>query len=338
MLALLLGESTLATRENENNALGILLTLSRLGPEHTRAVVEIGIDHPGEMAVAAEMTRPEVAIMTGIAPVHVVHFGSLEALAGEKAILPEEVKATGGRLFFASACLDYAPFRALAEDATVLGPLEERERFSALPSSVGYGISEDAARLSLFSTREAAETYAIPPMSRGQAASLALALRVARAFGCPPELLQRRLRRWHPPAGRGEWKSCPLGRVYFDSYNANPVSLRDAVEFFHRGTPRGCRLWVLGGMRELGPYAEEAHRRLGERLPVRSGDGVLGIGPEMEAGLKALRERPEAEGIAIVYAATAAEGRDWVRSQRGTFFVKGSRHYALEQLFEGLWA
>ncbi|MDR2377723.1 MAG: UDP-N-acetylmuramoyl-tripeptide--D-alanyl-D-alanine ligase [Puniceicoccales bacterium] len=336
MLALLLGPRTLATCGNENNALGISLTLSRLGPEHAQAVVEIGVDHPGEMALASAMTRPEVGVMTGIAPVHAVHFRSLEELVQEKLGLLREIQASGGKTYFPASCLLQAPFRTLADAATVLVSRKEEESLArGLPSVVSCELREASSELWLdFAAGE--EVYAIPPLSRGQAQSLALALCVAREWGCARGDLQRRLRQWRAPSQRGQWKSCSLGRVYLDCYNANPVTLRDAVDFFHQKTSAERRIWVLGGMRELGIFSAEAHRHLGKSLPLRQGDAVLGIGHEMEECLKILRARAVA-GVELEYSETGEGAGEWLRSHRGSFFVKGSRHYALERLFEGFW-
>jgi UDP-N-acetylmuramyl pentapeptide synthase len=110
--------------------------------------------------------------------------------------------------------------------------------------------------------------------------------------------------------------------------------MRDAVEFFHRETPCGHRIWILGGMRELGPYSEEAHRQLGQELPVRSGDLVIGIGSEMKICLEVLRERPEARDVEVMHAETTPEAKQWILMPEGSFFAKGSRFYALEELFE----
>ncbi|MDR2419904.1 MAG: hypothetical protein LBD40_01090 [Puniceicoccales bacterium] len=335
ILALLLGERTLATFENENNILGIALTLSRLEKTHDRAVVEIGIDRPGEMSTALKMVMPDMGIVTGIAPVHVVHFESLEQLAEEKAQLLHGVRTSGGKVYFPSSCLCYEAFQKLANAATMIVPLDNKRKIPTFPSTaVAYDFDVAASRLTLFYPKKISETYFLPPMSHGQAANMALAIRVAKDMGYVQEHLQERIRQWRPSVCRGEWKSHRHHRVYLDCYNANPVAMRDAVEFFHRETPCGRRIWVLGGMRELGPYSEKAHRQLGQQLPVRSGDLVIGIGSEMKICLEALRERPEAQDVEVMYAETTPEAKQWITTPEGTFFAKGSRFYALEELFE----
>ncbi|MDR0728381.1 MAG: Mur ligase domain-containing protein, partial [Puniceicoccales bacterium] len=206
MLALLLGPQTLATCGNENNALGIPLNLSRLGPEYAQAVIEIGIDRPGKMALASALTRPQLGVMTGIAPVHAVHFRSTEELVREKLILLHEVQASGGKTYFPAACLRRAPFRALAGAAIVLVFRKEEESLArGLPSVVSCELRESGSELRLDWGRGGEEVYAIPSLSRGQARSLALALCVAGDLNYAREELQERLRLWRPPLHRGQW-------------------------------------------------------------------------------------------------------------------------------------
>ncbi|MDR3143343.1 MAG: UDP-N-acetylmuramoyl-tripeptide--D-alanyl-D-alanine ligase [Puniceicoccales bacterium] len=336
MLALLLGPHTLATHGNENNILGISLNLSRLGPEHAQAVVEIGIDHPGEMALASAMTRPELGVMTGIAPVHAIHFRSLEELVEEKLGLLRDIQASGGKIYFSASCLLQSPFHALANAATILVFREEKHLVLGFPSLVSCELRESSSELRLSFERTGEEAYSIPSLSQGQVRSLALALCVARDRRCSREDLQERLRLWQPPLHRGQWKSSSLGRVYLDCYNANPVTMQDAVDFFHRKTADERRVWILGGMRELGIFSEEAHRRLGRSFPLRTGDAVLGVGREMEGCLEAMQNRTIAD-VELEYSETGEGAREWLCSHQACFFVKGSRYYALEQLFEGLW-
>jgi UDP-N-acetylmuramoyl-tripeptide--D-alanyl-D-alanine ligase len=310
--------------------------LSRLEEKsHDRAVVEVGIDHPGEMSAAMKMVMPDMGIVTGIAPVHVIHFESLEQLAEEKAQLLHCVKTSGGKVYFPSSCLCYKAFRKLAAATTMIVPIGDGKRGHAFPSAeVAYDFDAAASRLTLFYSGKISETYILPPMSHGQAANVAMSISVAKDMGYVQEHLQERIRQWRPSAYRGQWKSYRQHRVYLDCYNANPVAMKDAVEFFHHETAHGRRIWILGGMRELGPYSEEAHRQLGQQLPVRSGDIVVGIGSEMKVSLEALRERPEVQDVEIVQAETTMEAQQWILMQEGTFFVKGSRFYALEELFE----
>jgi UDP-N-acetylmuramoyl-tripeptide--D-alanyl-D-alanine ligase len=333
-LALLLGERALATFENRNNILGISLTLSHLEEKsHDRAVVEIGIDRPGEMAIALEMAKPDLGIITGITPVHVVNFGSLEYLAEEKARLLYAVRASGGRIYFPSSCLCYSPFKALADVATIITPLGERKHDDIARTPIYYDFKRASSRLTLFYGEGVEESYHLPPLSYGQVANVVLAIGVAKDMGCTREYLQERLGQWQPSTGRGQWRPWRNGRVYLDCYNANPVAMRDAVEFFHHETPHGRRIWILGAMRELGSYSKEAHRQLSEQLPLRFGDTVIGIGSEMAMGVEAIRRR-SVSGVELLHAETVKEAKGWVTSLEGIFFVKGSRCYALEQLFE----
>ena len=123
LLALLLGGAScgvVATEGNFNNHLGVPLTLTRIDPAHHRwAVVEAGISASGEMPPLADMIRPDIAIITLVAPAHTEALGGLEGVAREKALLPAATR-TGGLAVFPHSALAHAAFRELAGNRLVV--------------------------------------------------------------------------------------------------------------------------------------------------------------------------------------------------------------------------
>ena len=173
------------------------------------------------------------------------------------------------------------------------------------------------------------EEFPLGPVSDGLARNAALAVLAAREVGAETSAVRAALAAWSPPAGRGSLH--PLGErtYYVDCYNSSPASLLDAAHCFDRlSAAAGPRLWVLGGMAELGAASADLHRGCGAELPVRAGDAVVGFGGEAAELLAGL---PAGAGRRLA-AASLDEVRAAVGAHRGFVFVKGSRSFALERV------
>ncbi len=326
LLALLLSSApgeVLATQGNLNNHLGVPLTLTRLDPAvHKFAVVEAGIGGPGDMPVLAGMIEPDHAIITLVGPAHLEALGSLEAVAREKALLPAAVRGKGLRIF-PSACLEYGAFRDLPPTCLALQPAithtaeETRIAFSYVPPG------KRKAREHSFTCRR---------VSDGMAANAALALVCALSLGVAPALAAERLAKWQAAALRGELCRDHAGRwLYVDCYNANPASMHDALAAFAGMAPDDqARLYLIGGMEELGADSSDYHRRLGEALSrlLRPADRalVLAAPPSADAVVAG------AADPRVAAAPDLAAMRASLEAHRGPVFIKGSRRYQLESL------
>ncbi len=326
LLALLLSArpgDVLATSGNLNNHLGVPLTLTRLDPAvHQFAVVEAGIGGPGEMAALAAMIRPDHAVVTLIGPAHLATLGSLENVAREKALLPAAVPA-GGLRVYTVGCINYDAFRSFPTPGIVVVPTVTHSlyqtRIEIAPNGSGSIVPFGHA-------------FVCRRVSEGMARNAALALTVALRLGVSPELAQRRLSTWQPAALRGEHVRDHAGRwLYVDCYNANPASMLDALEVFVGMAPADQpRLFLIGGMEELGSASLEYHKRLGEAL-----DQTLR--PEDTAVVLAATEvaRAVVEGArrrTVLAADNLAALRSRFEAHAGAVFIKGSRRYQLESL------
>jgi UDP-N-acetylmuramoyl-tripeptide--D-alanyl-D-alanine ligase len=337
LLAVLLGGAdVLSTRGNLNNQLGVPLTLTRLDPQaHRFAVIEAGIGGPGEMAPLAAMTAPDIAIITLVAPAHLSGLGTLEAVAREKAGLAAAVRGRGLAIF-PSACLEFAAFRELATRAIVVvrgpggGSPGTRQRVAHFTVEPGF----DSTRLTL--------SYKAPPLafhlrsaSEGMAQNTALALCAGLELGIAPEVLQARLAAWHPAPLRGELQRSGGKLFYLDCYNANPASMADALEAFVLVAPAAePRLYVIGGMEELGAESERYHAILGREIRLRKQDFLFIIGehaPAVRAGAIAAGADPDR--IRVIETLEPAAER--LAGFHGAVFVKGSRRHELEKILKG---
>jgi UDP-N-acetylmuramoyl-tripeptide--D-alanyl-D-alanine ligase len=339
LLALLLGEAggeVLATEGNLNNHLGVPLTLTRLEPErHRFAVIEAGIGGPGEMEPLAQMIEPEVALITLVAAAHTAELGGLAGVATEKAKLPAAVKAAGVAIF-PRQCAEFAAFRELdvrqmvVERADVLRPAEPpKDRVFFTLTQRG-----DSTAVALAYGAPPPLVFTFRRVTDGMAQNAALAICAALWLGVSKERIQERLQRWEPAKLRGELRRENGRLLYLDCYNANPASMADALETFYDVAPEAeRRLFVIGGMEELGAEAEMFHRALGRSLRLRDGDVLCAIGDQAEAVTRgAIEGGAKAERVSA--AKDVREIAAVVAEWNGAVFVKGSRRWALERIWE----
>jgi UDP-N-acetylmuramoyl-tripeptide--D-alanyl-D-alanine ligase len=341
LLALLLGATpggmgespVLATQGNLNNQIGVPLTLTRLDPSfHHYAVVEAGIGAPGEMAPLAAMIDPDVAIITLVAPAHLEALGGLEGVAREKAQLPAAVRA-GGVAIFPSSCAAFAAFREQRVRTLIVEPVGPGRPEALAPDRVGFSVAHQggATTITLVGGPQPG-AYVLPRVSDGMAQNAVLAICAAQELGVTAEAVRARLAAWRPAPLRGELRRSGGRLLYLDCYNANPASMADALAAFWSVAPPALpRLFVLGGMEELGAETERYHRELGRRLHLRPNDFLFVIGAQAEAVRGgALENGNRAEQIAVVDSLEPIAAR--LEAFAGAVFIKGSRKFALEAL------
>lgn len=323
------GSRVHATEGNFNNLLGVSLTLLKIDPAcHQMAVVEAGINEPGEMTLLAEMIQPSHAIVTLVAPAHLEKLIDLDGVAREKSALLRAVPHSGAVLFPASCLLfeSFHDFEALAITVDAEGRGSDPDvvyRLEQLPESTMLQ-TRSGERDGIFTLRK---------VSAGMVANAALAIEMARVLDVPDSAIQERLFHWSPACNRGEVVEHGSTRFFVDCYNANPAAMEDSLEFFDElARNASCRLYVLGCMGELGEDSACYHRDLGRRIKLREGDRIFITGGDE---VLALREGLLAAGndpARIRVFQRIEEIEHDVITSRGFVFVKGSRVYALETL------
>lgn len=330
MLRLLLGQKvTHATAGNWNNRIGVPMTLFALDPAvHDYAVIEAGINQPGEMVLLGAMIRPDLTILTNIGPAHLERLGSLERIAAEKS----ELAGTGGPVVLPASVLQYPAFARMGQNCLALRFGDEQ-----VPLEVGRVVDcriepVDGACASKLLLE--GRTYLLRSASSGMAQNAALALVAARELGIPENLLAQRLEAWTPEGRRGRVVAAEGCFYYIDCYNANPASMLDALATFEQSAPsRMPRCYVLGAMNELGQEAEAFHRSIGSKLLLRAQDRAFFVGPEGLTGayLKGALSTGASSGQ-FECAENVATLQSMVADCNGALFLKGSRAYSLEQL------
>ncbi|MDP1579896.1 MAG: UDP-N-acetylmuramoyl-tripeptide--D-alanyl-D-alanine ligase [Candidatus Didemnitutus sp.] len=332
LLALLLGGASdvCATAGNLNNYIGIPLTLTRLEPAvHRAAVIEAGINMQHEMRSLVEMIQPDHGIVTLVGPAHLEKLGSLAGVAAEKVQMLTGVRGGGWQVFPVS-CWHYAEFRALPHPL-VLVPANEG-MVNVTGRTVQFTVMHRPERTEV--TLAGRRTFLLRRVSGGMAQNAALALALASELGVADETLQERLSGWEPSKWRGELQRIGAADVYCDFYNANPASMQDAIAAFAGLVKAGLpRLYVLGGMEELGAQAADFHQQLGRTILLRPGDFLFAIGGHAAALREGLLENGnDPAQIAIV--TDLAPVRAHLAEFRGAAFLKGSRRYRLETILD----
>jgi UDP-N-acetylmuramoyl-tripeptide--D-alanyl-D-alanine ligase len=249
---------TLKTEGNLNNHWGVPLTLLRLRPEHRAAVVEIAMNHAGEIAALAAIARPGAAVITNAGSAHLEGLGSLEAIAREKASLAGAVGE--GRPVFAGADSPRLIAALRGFDVRLV-----RYGFAAdadLRPDAVEDLGPDGSRLTV---------QGFPPIhlrlvGRHQVQNALGALAVAREFKVDPAATAQAIESLRPGKGRMEVREFRGATLLVDCYNANPESTRAALETLARWPHAGRRIAVLGDMLELGPDTARLHRETGEAV------------------------------------------------------------------------
>lgn len=338
MLRGLLGETSVhATRGNWNNRIGVPMTLFDLVPgQQDFAVVEAGINQPGEMALLGEMIQADLVLLTNIGTAHLELLGSQAGIAQEKIKLAAHARADTPLILPAEA-LQYPSIRALSGRAMVLLP-DGQPRPEGVREAVAFRIEPgpDPATLDLLleGPPDTWSRFSLATRSRGMAQNAALALMAARHLGVAESLLGARLAAWRPGHSRGRWIEFGKWLVYSDCYNANPDSLCDAMEAFEASAPPELpRCYVLGAMNELGSASAEFHRRCGRRLRLRPEDRAVLIGPpEMTAAYLAGAVKAGARKGQFCEADSVTSAGNPLADFEGALFLKGSRGYTLEKI------
>ncbi|HEY6518170.1 MAG TPA: UDP-N-acetylmuramoylalanyl-D-glutamyl-2,6-diaminopimelate--D-alanyl-D-alanine ligase [Roseiarcus sp.] len=273
---------THASAASYNNHWGVPLTLARMPADARFGVFEMGMNHAGEIAPLTRMARPHVALVTTIAPVHIEHLGSIEAIADAKAEIVLGLEPHGTAVLNRDA----PQFDRLKKAAAARG---------ARIRSFGGGGDCDARLLEVEATdggsrvrarvlaHELAFELGAPGVHMAQDALGALL--AAEALGANLDACAAALRRFSPQKGRGERFSVPTpdgpATIIDESYNANPASMRAALALLAAAKPgpKGRRIAVIGDMLELGPKAAAMHAELAADLSANKVDLLFGAGP-----------------------------------------------------------
>ncbi len=330
MVATLVGveHATGKTVGNLNNHIGVPLSLLRIPDTARYAVLEMGMNHSGEIRHLCEIARPQVAVVTNVGYAHIENFQSIEGIAAAKRELVEALPEDG------LAVLNF-------DDARV-------RQFSSPGKRFRYGLNEgadvrpDQVHLGALDTTFSLDgvNFRTQLTGRHSLSNMLAGLTVARELGTRLEHLRDAVASLSPGKMRGERRQIDGITIIDDSYNSNPDAARAMLDVL-ADTPAKRRIAVLGEMLELGSWAEELHRDVGNYAAASGVTVLLGIrgaawhlidagrANGLDAGAALFFENPEEAGN---YLRAAAHSGDAI-------LFKGSRgirvELALERFLEG---
>jgi UDP-N-acetylmuramoyl-tripeptide--D-alanyl-D-alanine ligase len=313
-----------------NNQWGVPLTLLALEAEHEAAVIEIGMNAFGEIAALAQLCQPTVGVVTTIAPAHLEGVGSIEGVQKAKGELVEAIPPDGVVVLNADDPL------VLGLAARARGPVMTYGQADRADVRLGDVALADGGLAFRLLAGRAATDVRLPLAGRHNAWHAAAAAAVGLALGVPLDEAGAALALATPIKGRLVWREVGGVRLLDDTYNANPASVRAALDAL-REAPGGGRRWmILGDMLELGGQTDAAHREVGAWVAALPVTGLLAVGPAMRLAAEAARLAGCQEVATFTTPEGAAE-HALTRLGRGDrVLVKGSRGMRMERAVDVL--
>jgi UDP-N-acetylmuramoyl-tripeptide--D-alanyl-D-alanine ligase len=320
----------LSTRGNLNNEIGVPLTLQRLDAAHQAAVVELGMNHPGEIALLAAIAEPTVGLVNNAQREHQEFMASVEAVAKENGAVINALPAHGVAVFpaddpYTGLWRGYAANKAgcmtfgLSADADV--------RCTYQPTVFGSDLQVSTPTQAFAVRLDAAGEHNVRNALAAIACTLAIGVEVA--------AIQRGLESFAPVSGRLQRKlaqhtGCAGALVIDDTYNANPDSVRAAIDVLAQSA--APRLLVLGDMGEVGNDGPQFHQEIGAYARQRGITNLLTLGALAADASKAFGAAAQHfNDIAALIAAV-----DSIMTSSTTVLVKGSRFMQMERVVQHL--
>ena len=279
MLATLLGQryTVLKTAGTQNNHIGLPLTLLKLKPSHQAAVLELGTNHPGEIAYLGGICLPTMCVITAVGPSHLEFFKTVAGVRKEKLSLLKFLRAPGG--------------------IAVVNADDVRLRGCKAPFVVTYGCSHPADFSAKAVVRRGKEQcftmhgqeFVLPVIGEHNVSNCLAAIACARLLGLTSAEAAKALRRVRLPAGRLQVKRIRQVDCIDDSYNANPFSLAQALRSLRQWPGTGRKVFIMGDMLELGRGSLQFHRQAGKQA-VSSCDIFISVGKQARHAADAARE------------------------------------------------
>jgi UDP-N-acetylmuramoyl-tripeptide--D-alanyl-D-alanine ligase len=323
------GLATTKTQGNLNNHVGLPLSILRLDETAQVAVLELGMNHAGEIRELSAIAQPNIGVVTNVGHAHIENFESIEGIAAAKRELIEALPADGVAVLnaddsrvceFGRAHAGRTIFYGQSPDADVCA-----QDVEYLPEGIRFRVGQTRFESSL--------------IGRHGVSTIAAAIATAAIFGIAPERLVDRVRALAPAKMRGEKLRHNGILIWNDCYNSNPDAAAAMLDVL-RDTPARRRIAVLGEMLELGHWAESLHRSVGSHAVECGIDVLVGIRGAARHLLQGAQDAATATGscaVAAFFFEDSADAGRFVKTlaQPGdAILFKGSRGVHVERALE----
>ncbi len=321
---------TLKNEKNYNNEIGVPFTLLNLRENHEVAVIEMGMNHPGEIGRLAGMTRPDAAVITSIGEGHLEFLGSTEGVALSKIEILRGMEE-GSQLFLNSDSLHLDLLRRRAEEKGVrVKTFGIDRKADYMPET--YSLSGEGVRLRFMGEEITVPLYGVHNLS-----NIMAALAVSLWLGIDVPSAGKALAGFENVGGRSQVINLRFTLID-DTYNSNPLSSRSALESVSRTWPRRRKIAVLSDMKELGEESAALHRETGN-FAAQKGFDLLLVWGEMSASYRegALEAGMEDESVIVFESKEELSDRlNSMLRDKDVVLVKGSRSMKMEDVVNSL--
>lgn len=318
-----LGFHTIKTISNNNNHIGVPLTLFQINLQTEYAVVELGSNHPGEIPTLCRIIDPHIGFTTNIGMTHLEFFETLENVAKEESYLYEAIKRSnkGPKLFFVNNDDEYLK--------NISGP----ECVDLNKGEIQIGPELNCARLKI-----GGRLYEITnPNLIGKHNFFnigAASVIVHKITGKDIKEIILHAKNFQSSNNRSQWVDTKFSsKVFLDAYNANPSSMREAIGAFFESTASKCKqedaLYIVGDMNELGKNSEDYHKKLGEFISELKLKNVWFVGRFTQSYQKGF-----SAGMAFASSSEAKLALEKLGNRFKYIFIKGSRSLQLESILD----
>lgn len=309
----------LYTEGNLNNHIGVPLTLLRLTHDHEMAVIEMGASHPGDIKELVEITLPNYGIITNVGRAHLEGFGSFEGVVKTKGELYDYIRRTKGKIFIKKENKD------LQEIANGI----EQISYGSDDTSFASGHVINSAPYLIFDWKQQGKIHIVETHLIGgyNLDNVLAAVAVGRYFKIPAERISRAIASYEPTNNRSQLKKTANNTLFIDAYNANPSSMKVALENF-AAMEVAPKAVILGDMRELGPASDDLHAEIVAEIKGGKFDKVFLSGEHFQKTGKDFAVYPTIEGLIEALKANPLKGYH--------ILIKGSRGIALERTIDFL--
>jgi len=335
------GKTVHATKGNLNNHIGLPLTLLSCKSDAEYVILEMGMNHPGEISLLSSLASPDHAIITSVHAAHIEFFSGIEAIAHAKLEILDGMTEGGTLVYCASSpCVSVAEtlciekkvrplFYSLAGDGAGTVSVRCASRFSVGTEGIRFTFEE----------RDYTNSHYFSPV---MAENLLGALLLLEAAGIEPELLAKASPALRPlTPGRFELfrkQGDPARVLVDDSYNANPDSFQMAIVSLRSIVPEGKLLLLAGEMAELGDHAKEGHRLVGAAAAEQRFDRVIAVGGENGKTLidEYRKDYPEGDGVLLATADELLPDLAGIVAEMDGILVKGSRKARMDVISKAI--
>ena len=256
----------LYTEGNLNNQIGVPLTLLRLNHQHEMAVIEMGASHPGDIKELVEIASPNFGLITNVGQAHLEGFGSFEGVIKTKGELYDYIRQTKGKIFIKK---ENEYLQSIARGI-------EQSTYGADENSFASGSIVSSSPFLVFNWKQQGKIHTVETHLIGgyNVDNVLAAVAIGRYFKIPAERISRAIAAYEPTNNRSQFKETENNKLIIDAYNANPSSMKVAIDNFAAMDVTTPKAVILGDMRELGPTSEFLHAEIVTQIEAAGFDKV----------------------------------------------------------------